>query len=346
MTIPIQNIYYLLCYSWNELEIGKIAAADADSYSNIESLLAKALVECGHVLFKRGLMHDYTEVEHEIAGIKGRIEFNTSMRRQLFRQGRAYCRHDDFTTNILANQILKYTIQRLIRIDSVDRKLHKDLRILQSKLQSIQDINVQTSHFHQVSIHRNNSFYGFILNICELIYHSTAVQENGQAIKFNSFLNNREKMSRLFESFIRNFYRREQRDFASGAEVINWKFAPDSAGNRMLFPRMKTDITLTSAKEKRILEVKYYPEALVQNQFGMDRFRSGHLYQLHAYLTNLALDNSHPGNAHCMGILIYPTAGTNIDEVYMLAHHTIRIYTLNLNQPWQNIHADLLSLLK
>ena len=168
------------------------------------------------------------------------------MRRQLFRQGRAYCRHDDFTTNILANQILKYTIQRLIRIDSVDRKLHKDLRILQSKLQSIQDINVQTSHFHQVSIHRNNSFYGFILNICELIYHSTAVQENGQAIKFNSFLNDREKMSRLFESFIRNFYRREQRDFASGAEVINWKFAHDSEGNRMLFPRSKTGILTTS----------------------------------------------------------------------------------------------------
>ena len=346
MTIPIQNIYYLLCYSWNEIEIGHAVAANADNYSNIESLLSKALIESGNVLFKRGLMHDYVEEGHEIAGIKGRIDFNSSIRRQLLNQGRTQCRYDEFTTNILTNQIIKYTVQRLLSLDSVDKSLLSDLRTLQKKLQPIKDIQIQASHFHKVNIHRNNSFYRFIINICELLYHSTAVHERGQSFKFQSFLNNREKMSRLFESFIRNFYRREQRKYNSLAEIINWNFSPDSEGNMQFFPRMKTDITLTSSDEKRILEVKYYPEALVQNQFGMERFRSAHLYQLYAYLSNLALEPSHPGNKNCMGILIYPTVSTHVDEVYKLAQHTIRIYTLNLNQPWQNIHRDLIQLVE
>jgi 5-methylcytosine-specific restriction enzyme subunit McrC len=345
MTIPIQNIYYLLCYAWNKLEVSQHVQIDADNYSNIESLFAKVLVESSNRLFKRGLAHDYVEVEHDLAGIKGRVDFNSSLKKQLFRQGRAYCRHDEFTPDILANQIIKATMIRLVRLDSINAPLRKELRQQIDRLQGLSDILLNHRHFRNVRIHSNNTFYEFLLNVCELVYHSTAVQERGSNSRFQDFLRDEKKMAGLFEAFIRNFYRREQSHYNTGADHIEWQFAADSKGDNGLFPMMKTDITLTTALEKKIIEVKFYPEALVRNQFGSDRLRSSHLYQLFAYLTNLSFDRSHPGNSTCSGMLLYPTVDTHIDEIYQLANHTIRIYTLNLNQPWQGIREDLLGLI-
>lgn len=151
-------------------------------------------------------------------------------------------------------------------------------------------------------------------------------------------------MAQLFEAFLRNFLRREQTQFDVGADKIEWQFAPDSTGDKDYFPLMNTDITLTNGTEKQVIEVKYYTEALISN-FGKERFRSNHLYQLFAYLTNLSLDDSHPGNRKCSGILLYPTVDVHLDETYQLANHHLRIYTLNLNQPWQGIRSDLLGLI-
>jgi 5-methylcytosine-specific restriction enzyme subunit McrC len=345
MTIPIQNIYYLLCYAWNKLEVSQHVQIDADNYSNIESLFAKVLVESSNRLFKRGLAHDYVEVEHDIAGIKGRVDFNSSLKKQLFRQGRAFCRHDEFTSDILSNQIIKATMIRLVRLDSINAPLRKELRQQIDRLQGISDIILDHGHFRNVRIHSNNAFYEFLLNVCELVYHSTAVQERGSNSRFQDFLRDEKKMAGLFEAFIRNFYRQEQSRYNTGADHIEWQFAADSMGNHELFPLMKTDITLCNTEEKHIIEVKYYSETLTSHHYGSDRLRSSHLYQLFAYLTNLSLDRSHPGNRTCSGILLYPTVNIQMDETYQLANHRLRIYTLNLNQPWQGIREDLLSLL-
>lgn len=345
MTIPVKNIYYLLCYAWDKLEFSDLAPVDGDDFDSIESLLAKILVESTDTLFKRGLTHDYIETETEIAGVKGRIDFDMSMRRQLFRQGKAYCRFDDFTPNVLPNQIIKSTLKRLMRLNSIPAKLKESLRIQYSRLMFIDSIELQSDHFRRVSIHSSNTIYNFLMNICSLVFHNTGIHENGQERSFREFLRDEKKMPRLFEGFIRNFYRREQSRYRAGADTVEWQFAPDSTGNLDLFPRMVTDITLASAFEKIIIEVKYYPEAIVQNRFGDYRLRSNNLYQLFAYLNNVALSSEHPGNAHCSGILLYPTVHESIDETYRLANHTIRIYTLNLNQHWQGIRKDLLELL-
>jgi len=345
MTIPVKNIYYLLCYAWDTLEFGDLAQVDDDNFDSIESLLAKVLLESTDTLFKRGLTHDYIETEAEIAGIKGRIDFDMSRRRQLFRQGKAHCRFDDFTPNVLPNQIIKSTLKRLMRLNSIPAKLRESLRVQHSRLMFVDSIELQSEHFRRVSIHSSNTLYCFLMNICSLVFHNTGVQENGQERSFRDFLRDEKKMARLFEAFIRNFYQREQTRYRSGADTIAWQFAPESTGNLDLFPRMVTDITLASAFEKIIIEVKYYPEAMVQNRFGDFRLRSNNLYQLFAYLNNVALSSEHPGNAHCSGILLYPTVHESIDETYNLANHTIRIYTLNLNQPWQGIRNDLLGLI-
>lgn len=45
MDIPIQNIYYLLCYAWDKLEEAEPVSVDSDTEHQLLNLFAKVLSE-------------------------------------------------------------------------------------------------------------------------------------------------------------------------------------------------------------------------------------------------------------------------------------------------------------
>ena len=72
------------------------------------------------------------------------------------------------------------------------------------------------------------------------------------------------------------------------------------------------------------------------------RFHSGNLYQLHAYLTNKAVE---PGWEDVEGMLLYPSNGYSFDHTFTLhGHHRIRISTVDLQQAWPAIESEMLEL--
>ena len=48
--------------------------------------------------------------------------------------------------------------------------------------------------------------------------------------------------------------------------------------------------------------------------------------------------------ATCEMMLLYPTVDSPMSATFTHKGHKIRIRTINLNQPWQSIHQDLLAL--
>jgi 5-methylcytosine-specific restriction enzyme subunit McrC len=46
------------------------------------------------------------------------------------------------------------------------------------------------------------------------------------------------------------------------------------------------------------------------------------------------------------GVLLYPAATREVDLRYTLGGHPVRVVTLDLNQPWPGISADLLKLIE
>jgi 5-methylcytosine-specific restriction enzyme subunit McrC len=104
---------------------------------------------------------------------------------------------------------------------------------------------------------------------------------------------------------------------------------------------METDVTLRSIDRTIVIECKY-TESLYQHRFFADKLRSGHLYQLFAYLRNL--ENRAAPDSDAEGILLYPTAGVKIDQSYLLQNHHLRIKTIDLNQPWSQIEGEMLAL--
>jgi 5-methylcytosine-specific restriction enzyme subunit McrC len=343
LKIPIQNIYYLLCYAWDKLEEGQKIAVSSSDYEESINLLGRVLVNGCQLLFKRGLERNYIELCEEYIGIKGKIDFKESLNKNLFKQGRSICQFDNFDTDILQNQLLKATLLRLSRIVTIDKGLRNEVWNCYWRFGNVRDISLEISLFSKIRIHRNNSFYELLLKISKLIVENTVLDEKIGKYQFKEFIGSEKAMARLFESFVRNFYKKEQSRYRVSQEDIKWDAKEIEGTSREKLPKMQTDITLESEDRKIIIDTKYYSEALV-SRYDSDKFRSSNLYQLYSYLRNIENKIGHHLNPVCEGVLLYPTVEYSLDEKFKIGSHILRIKTVDLNKTWKNIKNELLNI--
>ena len=339
MKIPIKNIYYLLCYAWDKLdELGVVEVEGIES-TELCDLFAKVLISGTSHLLKLGLDRGYLLIGEEISGIKGRIDFSSSLKSNILKKARAFCLFDEFDHNILHNQILKSTLLKLASVDELDNTLRAHLYNLLRRLSEIDEIHLNQSVFRKVQLNHNNAFYDFLLKICELVIDNLMPTQERGRYKFRDFSKDEKKMSALFESFVRNFYRLEQKTFKVGREDIYWDI---SQGDPCLLPKMQTDISLESANKKIIIDTKYYSE-IFSEHFGVEKIREANLYQIFAYLKNI--EKKSEKAKFSTGILLYPSINKDPDYRVNIQGHEIMIRTINLNQDWHKIHADLLAII-
>lgn len=333
-----------MCYAWDKLDEGrKVEVAESD-YKDLINLFGRVLVNgCRH-LFKKGLDRNYVEITQEYFGIKGKIEFKESLNKNLFKQGRSICSFDQFEYNILQNQLLKATLYRITKVNGLESALRKEIWGCYWRFVEVKDIEVEVSLFSKVRIHRNNSFYDLLLRICKLIIENTVLDQRTGTYHFKEFMGSEKAMANLFESFVRNFYKIEQKDYSVRREDIQWDAIPIGESNAGYLPKMQTDITLESSHRKIIIETKYYVNALT-SRYDSEKYNSANLYQLYSYLRNIENKLSNPLNSSCEGILLYPTVDYSLNEKYESGSHFIRIATIDLNQSWPNIRLNLLELL-
>jgi 5-methylcytosine-specific restriction enzyme subunit McrC len=345
LKIPIQNIYYLLCYAWNKLEESNRVFISSSDYKEAIDLFARVLVNgCNH-LFKKGLDRNYLEFSEEYPGIKGKIEFNKSLNKNLFKKGRAICLIDELEYNILPNQLIKATLKRVTKINSIDKRINKEVWKCYFKMTGIDDIEISIPQFSRVRIHRNNSNYDFLLRICKLIIENTVLDERSGKYHFKDFTGNDKAMAFLYESFIRNFYKKEQSEFTVRREDIQWNAIAVDESISSYLPKMQTDISLEASSRKIIIEAKYYQNTLSTN-YESEKINSSNLYQLYSYLRNIEAKENHPQNANCEGIILYPTVEFNLNETYLIGGHRISIKTIDLSRNWRDIYHGLLDIIK
>ncbi|MDR0743862.1 MAG: hypothetical protein LBF05_05860, partial [Tannerella sp.] len=286
MTIPIENIYFLLCYAWNKLDEKDRLNVSVDGITELADLFAKILINAVKILLKRGIDKYYLDHTDECLRIKGKIDAAQTLKRNLIFKQKIICVYDEFSENILINQILISTINKLIRTKALDKSLCADLAALLRMFPPVDSIEINASVFRRIRLHRNNSFYGFLIQVCRLIYENILPSEKQGIFEFVDFIRDDYKMSRLFEEFVRNFYRIEQTKYHKvGRETIRWKFGNISPGDNEYLPRMETDITLENESEKIIIDTKFYRETM-SSHFDRERVKSMNLYQLFSYLVN------------------------------------------------------------
>jgi 5-methylcytosine-specific restriction enzyme subunit McrC len=340
--IPILNIYYLLCYAWNTLEQRDLVNVSAGDSNELVDLFARVLIGGTNHVLKNGLDRGYQAFSEDVSCVRGRMDAVKTSRLIAFKQAKAHCHFDELTHDVIHNRILKTTIRDLAKTEGINSDLRSSLVRLYRQMDDVRECQLNRLVFRQVQLHRNNGFYRFLMNVCELINSALLVDEKTGDYRFRDFLRDENKMWQLFQDFIFNFYRVEQREFAVKSDNIQWDaICTDSASSDVL-PGMTTDISLRSRRRTVIIDTKFY-ETSLQTFYGKKMIRSGHLYQIFAYLKNLERNGGNDANAE--GILLYPTVTNTLNLRYRIQGHTIRVCTIDLSQQWQAIREDLLRLL-
>ena len=342
--IPIQNIYFLLCYAWNHLQEKKFAQVRSEDCHKIWDLMAKVLASSSIQLFKRGLHRSYVLRRELRVRPKGKILVAEDVRSPNLGMIAKHCEFDELDSNILPNQIIGSTIRNLLRNGKLGKKIYRDLKRAHLNWKQIDKVALNSGMFRRVTIHRNMRHYRFALNICELIYQQSVPNREEGGIQFRDFLRDEARMGMLFEQFVRNFLIQEQQDYRVSALKVDWDVNEDQstkAGVKLL-PSMQTDIVLQNSNGRVIIDCKFYKNAF-QKHHDTRKFISGNLYQLFTYIKNQA---GKPGWENVRGMLLYPTVDYTIDEYITIQGHQIRVATIDLNQEWSNISNDLLNLFR
>lgn len=344
MKIPVRNLYYLLAYAWGHADAAREREADEAPIDTLPDLLAFVLAKRVSALLKRGMDRSYAEERLVLAGVRGKLDLSTTVKRNLLAQARTACSVEEFRHDILQNQILRKTLKNLLALPRLDPEVRASVGLVYRKLEEISEIKIRRSSFRRVRIHRNNRPYRFLMNLCSLIHDSLHLDEAGAA-HFADLRDRRNEMARLFESFVANFYAEEQAIYkVSNQSSMKWFGARSAVEEELaLLPDMRPDVILVSHDRRVILDAKFYVEALKLGWHGGRRIHSGHLYQLFSYLENRNL-HVPDGPVH-EGMLLYPVVSQPFRHDYELKGHRIQVRSIDLDQDWRGIHDDLLRMI-
>lgn len=351
--IPIQNIYYILCYAWDIGEMRDKVNVGVEQCDSIVNLLVHVLLNTTEILLKKGLAQDFIQYGSEVDGIKGKIMLSETLKSGRYRQGKMFCNLDEVTTDNLINQIIYNTLRNSLRINNLSELNEKRLLATIHQMPKMSYIKLSEKLFNSVHLNHNNRYYQFALNICHLLNQLLLPNENStNKWNFVELLEDERSMNRIFERFLMNFYRQEcHHDYPEVSHSYirfqltpyGMTFAKSTDDAYRLLPMMETDVTLFNpqTKKKIILDAKYYKETLV-SRFGEGRkIRREHLSQIISYVMNQ--ENDIPFTKETKGVLVYPTVDTDINVSYLYKNtkHVIQICTVNLNQDWQLIENRL-----
>ena len=338
--IPIQNIYYLLLYAWEKVPEGAIVDVDSADQTDILDLLARVFEGALRHVVRRGLFQSYRTVTDEVVGVKGRLLVAPTARRLLAHQGRTICEFDELSEDNLLNRILRATLRGLCGLDDLDAGTRRKLLQLDARLSGVALVPLSRGSFRQVQLQGSNGFYGFLLNLCRLIFESVLMSEERGAARFPEFI--RDRLPEIYEQFIFGFYRRERPDLGVTRDIIRWDAQELQPGSLAFLPTMRTDVTLRTDQLCLVIDAKFYQEAL-RNRFGADRVISGHLYQVFAYLKNLEKRTGPDAAAEAM--LLYPVVNQRLRLDYMLGGHRVRVCTVDLAANWRSVSQELMELI-
>jgi 5-methylcytosine-specific restriction enzyme subunit McrC len=345
--IPIRNLWHMLLYAWNEPPFSLPEnLKDVEDAPSLDSLLASVLVKLVQQRIRIGLGRSYTDEQQFLRGVRGRIKFAESLKSLAFERGQAYCQFQQYSLNVPKNQIVRSTLMRLVQVGQFGPEparaelLRHTLRRLVRELDGVDLVELQLDFIRRQQLGRNDRDYRLMLVICELLLQRQMPTDSYGSHTLPALKRAELVMHRIYERFVANFYQIHLKDWqVIPQKYIVWHTQTPSS----YLPGMQPDLVMQHKTTRRIvvLDTKFTTQSIVKNQWGGAGFNSPHLYQIYAYLkTQEHLSEQH---RQATGILLYPqTSSEKVSERIGLQEQTIRIESIDLTTPWQEIEQVLL----
>ena len=333
--IPVKNIYYMLSYAFQTLKDQGIRDSDVESFDNVQKLCAEILVRGVNTQIKRGLNRDYITNEEILSSIKGKINVSESIKTQSIVRRQLVCSYDDFSTDTKVNQIIKTTLQLLLRGDITSAQ-KKEIRKILVFFENVSSLDVYTIDW-KLNYNRNNQTYQMLISICQLVIKGMLQTQSDGSVRLMDYVDE-QRMSRLYEKFILEYYRREWKELTASAIQIPWQL--DDGYDEML-PVMQTDITLENGEKTLIIDAKYYAHTM-QTRFDKRTFHSGNLYQIFTYVKNKEAQFDEEQH-EVAGMLLYAKTDEDVvpDNEYLMSGNRISVKTLDLGVDFDQIQKQL-----
>ena len=333
--IRIQNIYYMLAYAFQVLNEQGYKNIAAEEFENTAELCAAILAKGISTQIKRGLGKEYISKTEALSSLRGKLDISESIKTQRYLKKQMICSYDDFSVNSVMNRIIKSAVLLLLKGD-ISKKRKKELRKLMLFFEDVDVIDLYSVNWN-MQYNRNNQTYRLLISICYLVFKGLLQTQTDGTTKLMDFLDE-QRMCRLYEKFILEYYRKEHPELTANASQIPWKL-DDGFGD--MLPVMQTDIMLTKGEKCLIIDAKYYAQT-TQRQYDKSTLHSGNLYQIFTYVKNKEAELV--GQPHMVsGLLLYARTDEEIypENEYLMSGNYIGVRTLNLDGDFGMIKRQL-----
>ncbi len=334
--IPIKNIYYMLSYAFQTLKDQGLKDVDLETFENAEQLLSEILIRGVSIQIKRGLNREYLSETDMISSVKGKIDVSDSIKTRSIVRRQLVCTYDDFSTDTNLNRIIKTTLLTTLRLDILPTQ-KKTIKKLLVYFENVSEINIRNIDW-SLHYNRNNQSYQIIIYVCYMLINGFLQSQDAGDIKLIDFIDE-QRMSRLYEKFILEYYKKHYPWLSPSASRIKWQL---DSGDESLLPAMKSDIMLQHDNTVLIIDAKYYAST-TQSQFDRHSVHSENLYQIFTYVKNKEFELRRCANHSVSGMLLYAKTDEEIqpDEEYVMSGNMIHVKTLDLSKDFPFVSSQL-----
>ena len=333
--IRILNIYYMLAYAFQVLNEQGYRSIATEDFENTAELCAAILARGISTQIKRGLGKEYIPRTEALSSLRGKIDITESIKTHAFQRKKLVCSYDEFSVNSHMNRIIKSTVLLLLRAD-ITKARKKELRKLLVFFDDVDVIDLYSVNWN-MQYNRNNQTYRMLISICYLVVKGLLQTQSDGTTKLMDFLDE-QRMHRLYEKFILEYYRREYPQITADASRIPWQLDDDISA---MLPVMQTDIMLTYKGKTLIIDAKYYSHT-TQIQYDKHTLHSGNMYQIFTYVKNKEAELADKPH-EVSGMLLYARTDEDIypENEYRMSGNRIEVRTLNLDGNFGTIKAQL-----
>ena len=260
------NFFKMLLYSEKISDLPSFEnKVKIEEGEDLVDFMAKLFCESMTPIIQDGIYRNYTSVVEEISTIRGKLLVVQNIRSPRISQEKFFCEYDEFSADILENQILLYCSQLLSELVASEKIKEKLVRIQQQlQKEGVSEKILDTYHLDQITYQKFNEQYEEILKLCEFILRITWYGDfsNKEEIPINGFLYN---MNTLFQNFVTKAVEKIFVDFnvdwkAREQILENIPIIPDGIPTKTIDPGiLKPDIVIRTKKNDPalIIDTKY-----------------------------------------------------------------------------------------
>lgn len=335
--IRIRNVFHMLAYAFSALTEQGYRAVATEDFDNAAELCAAILERGVSLQLKRGLGQEYVNRTEARSSLRGAIKVTESVKSQAIWRRQLVCSYDEFSVDTTMNRVIKATVALLVRSD-ISRARKKSLKKLMVYFANVREIDLHTVDWN-MRYDRNNRTYRMLMAVCWLVVKGLLQTQSDGSVRMMDFFDE-QRMSRLYEKFILEYFRREHPRLRASASFVEW--ALDDGMSEGL-PAMRSDITLSAGGRVLIIDAKYY-KSMMQSNFDKRTVHSGNLYQIFAYVKNKQAVLERAGESvEVSGMLLYAATDEEVqpDVTYRMSGNQIGVRTLDLDRPFEEIRAQL-----